>query len=166
MIGEHADAALLDLGRDRVLGVVDEVAVEVLGDQPLRLGLHPGGDEGRQVAVRVPLERQFLVDQTHPVERRHAAGGELVVGSGLGEEAAAEEHRGIVAAGGFFHAASLCLAQAVAVVTSHFGPTPPGLMTMVVVATATAAAKTTAARARRFFPHRRGVKRLAAQLTR
>ena len=34
-VGEHADAALLDLGRDRILGVVDEVAVEVLGDQPL-----------------------------------------------------------------------------------------------------------------------------------
>jgi hypothetical protein len=31
-VGEHADAALLDLGRARVLGVVDEVAVEVLGD--------------------------------------------------------------------------------------------------------------------------------------
>ena len=29
-VGEHADAALLDLGRDRVLGVVDEVAVQVL----------------------------------------------------------------------------------------------------------------------------------------
>ena len=27
--GEHPDAALLDLGRARVLGVVDEVAVEV-----------------------------------------------------------------------------------------------------------------------------------------
>ena len=72
-VGEHADAALLDLGRDRILGVVDEVAVQVLGDDPLRLGLHPGGDEGGQVAPRVALQHQFLVDQPQRVERRHAA---------------------------------------------------------------------------------------------
>jgi hypothetical protein len=37
-IGQHPDASLLELGGPRVLRVVDEVAVEVLGDQPLRLG--------------------------------------------------------------------------------------------------------------------------------
>ena len=94
-VGEHADAALLDLGRDRILGVVDEVAVEVLGDQPLRLGLHPGGDEGRQVAPRVALEDQFLVDQPHRVERRHPAGRELLVGRVFGQEAVAVELRGV-----------------------------------------------------------------------
>ena len=54
-VGQHPHAALLDLGRDRVLRVVDEVAVQVLGDDPLRLRLHPGRDEGGQVALRVAL---------------------------------------------------------------------------------------------------------------
>ena len=103
-VGEHADAALLDLGRDRVLGVVDEVAVEVLGDQPLRLGLHPGGDEGGEVALRVALQRQFLVDQAHRVERGHAAGREGAVGGVFGEEAVAVEHRGLVGAEWLGHA--------------------------------------------------------------
>jgi hypothetical protein len=38
-VGEHPDAALLDLRRLRILGVIDEVAMQVLGDDPLRLGL-------------------------------------------------------------------------------------------------------------------------------
>ena len=106
-VGEHADAALLDLGRDRVLGVVDEVAVEVLGDQALRLGLHPGGDEGRQVAVRVALQGEFLVDQAHRVQGRHAAGGKVARGGVFGEEAIAVEHCGVVRAGRLFMGASL-----------------------------------------------------------
>ena len=47
----------------RVLGVVDEVAVQVLGDDPLRLGLHPGRHEGGQVALRDPVEDEVLLDQ-------------------------------------------------------------------------------------------------------
>jgi len=38
-LGQHPDAALLDLEGLGVLGVVDEVAMQVLGDDPLRLGL-------------------------------------------------------------------------------------------------------------------------------
>jgi hypothetical protein len=102
-VGEHADAALLDLGRDRVLGVVDEVAVEVLGDDPLRLRLHPGGDEGGQVAVGVALERQFLVDQAHRVECGHAARGELLLRGVLGQEAIAVELHGLVGAERLVH---------------------------------------------------------------
>jgi hypothetical protein len=98
-VGEHPHAALLDLGGDRVLGVVDEVAVEVLADDPGGLRLHPGGDEGREVAVRVPLQRQFLVDQPHRVERRHPALRELAVGRVLDEEAVAVEEGGLVEAG-------------------------------------------------------------------
>ncbi len=67
-VGEHPDAALLDLGRARVLGVVDEVAVQVLGDDPLRLRLHPRGHEGGEVARRVALEREVLGDQAHGVD--------------------------------------------------------------------------------------------------
>ena len=85
-VGEHADAALLDLGRDRILGVIDEVAVVVLGDQPLGLRLHPGGDEGGQVAVRVALQLQFLFDQALRVERRHPLLRERPVGGVLGQE--------------------------------------------------------------------------------
>ena len=77
-VGQHADAALLDLGRLRVLGVVDEVAVEVVGDQPLRLGLHPGGHEGGQVAHRVALELELLADQPHGVQRPHPRVGEAL----------------------------------------------------------------------------------------
>ena len=51
-VGEHPDAALLDLRRLRVLGVVDEVAVQVLGDDALRLGLHPRRHERGEVAHR------------------------------------------------------------------------------------------------------------------
>ena len=91
-VGEHADAALLDLGRDRVLGVVDEVAVEVLGDDPLRLGLHPGGDEGGEVAVRVALQLEFEADQPHRVEGGHAGLREGAVGGVFDEEAVAVEH--------------------------------------------------------------------------
>ena len=104
-VGEHADAALLDLGRDRVLGVVDEVAVEVLGDQALRLRLHPGRDEGRQVAVRVALQDEFLVDQAHRVQGRHPAGGKVTDRGVLGEEATAVEHCGVVRAARFVHRA-------------------------------------------------------------
>ncbi len=91
-VGEHPHAALLDLGRDRVLGVVDEVAVEVRGDQALGLGLHPGGDEGRQVAVRVALDFEFLADQAHRVDRRHPVARKLVVGGVLGQEPGSVEN--------------------------------------------------------------------------
>jgi hypothetical protein len=70
-IAEHADAALLDLGRPRVLRVVDEVAVQVLGDQLPGLGLHPRGDERRQVAFGNPLGDQVLGDQPLRRERAH-----------------------------------------------------------------------------------------------
>ena len=93
-VGEHPHAALLDLGGDRVLRVVDEVRVEVLGDDPLSLRLHPGGDEGREVALRVALHRQVLADQPHRIHCAHAAVGEVGRRRCLGEEAVAEEALG------------------------------------------------------------------------
>ena len=88
-VGEHADAALLDLRRLRVLGVVDEVAVEVLGDDPLRLGLHPRRHERRQVAHRDAVEHQLLADQPHRVDRAHPVLRQRVVGRRLEQEAVA-----------------------------------------------------------------------------
>ena len=85
-VREHADAALLDLGRLRILGVVDEVAVQVLGDHPLRLGLHPGRHERRQVAHRDPVENELLPDQAHRIGRRHPVLGQLVVRRRLAQE--------------------------------------------------------------------------------
>ncbi len=77
-VGQHPDAALLDLGRARVLRVVDEVAVQALGDDPLRLGLHPGGHERREVALRVAVEHQLLgrsaASRRRPASRPRAAG--------------------------------------------------------------------------------------------
>jgi hypothetical protein len=63
-VGQHADAALLDLRGLRILGVIDEVAVQVLGDDPLRLGLHPRRHERRQVALRDAVE-----DSSSPISR-------------------------------------------------------------------------------------------------
>ncbi len=98
-VGEHADAALLDLGGLRVLGVVDEVAVQVLGDDLLRLGLHPGGHERRQVALRDAVEHELLGDQAHRRDRLHRGLRELVVGHALGKPLGGDaviEQRGLV----------------------------------------------------------------------
>jgi len=70
-MGEHADAALLDLGGLGVLRVVDEVAVKVLNDDPLDLGLHPGGHERREVPNRDPVEHELLLEQAQRVQRGH-----------------------------------------------------------------------------------------------
>jgi hypothetical protein len=70
-VSKHADAALLDLRRLRILGVVDVVAVQVLRDHPLSLGLHPRGDEGREVAHGDPVQHQLLAQQPHCIGGRH-----------------------------------------------------------------------------------------------
>ena len=90
-VGEHPDAALLDLRRARVLGVVDEVAVQVRRDDLLRLRLHPRRDERREVAGRVALQREVLGDEAHGVDRRHPRVREVRAGHLLGDEAVAEE---------------------------------------------------------------------------
>jgi hypothetical protein len=86
-VGEHPDATLLDLRRLRILGVVDEVTVQVLGDDPLGLRLHPGRHEGRQVALRDPVEDELLADQSHRVDRAHAVLRQPVIGRRLEQEA-------------------------------------------------------------------------------
>jgi hypothetical protein len=70
-VGQHADAALLDLRRLRVLGVVDVVAMQVLGDHPLRLGLHPRRHEGGEVAERDAVQHELFPEQPHRVGGRH-----------------------------------------------------------------------------------------------
>jgi hypothetical protein len=85
-VGEHADAALLDLRGLRVLGVVDEVAVQVLGDHPLGIGLHPRRHERRQVALRDAVEHELLVDQPHRIDAGHPVLGQPVVRRRLEQE--------------------------------------------------------------------------------
>jgi hypothetical protein len=79
-VGEHANAALLDLGCLGILGVVDEIRVQRSGDQAVGLGLHPGGDEGREVAHRESVEQHLFAEKTESVLGGHAALGQLVVG--------------------------------------------------------------------------------------
>ncbi len=89
-VGEHPDAALLDLRRLRVLGVVDEVDAQRFRSITLTcLWLHPGGDERREVAHRQSVEHHFLADQTHRFLGGHARFREFVVGGRLEQEAVA-----------------------------------------------------------------------------
>ena len=90
-VGEHPDAALLDLGRARVFSVVDEVAVQVRGDDPLCLRLHPRGDKGGQVVRRVTFDREVLEHQPHRVGGGHTFGRKLTAGDVLGNEAIPEQ---------------------------------------------------------------------------
>ena len=46
--------------------------MQVVGDQLLRLGLHPGGDEGREVALRFAVEVQLGLDEQPRGLRGHA----------------------------------------------------------------------------------------------
>jgi hypothetical protein len=92
-IRQHPYAPLLDLGSARVLGVVDEVAMQIRGDDPLRLRLHPGGHKGGEVASRVPFQGQVLGDQSHRIDRSHTALREPVAGYLLRGEAVAKQDR-------------------------------------------------------------------------
>ena len=89
-VGEHADAALLDLGRLWVLGVVDEVHLQRRVDDPVGLGLHPGRHERREVAHGEAVEDHFLADQAHRFLGGHPHLGKFVVRRGLEQEAVAE----------------------------------------------------------------------------
>jgi hypothetical protein len=91
-LGEHANAALLDLESLGILGVIDEVAVEVLLDHPPRFRLHPGRDEGGEVPLRDPLHGELLADQAHRGDRRHRVLGDDMVRSALCEERAWRRH--------------------------------------------------------------------------
>jgi hypothetical protein len=63
--------------------------VEVLRDDSLRLGLHPGRHEGRQVAHGNSVEHELLADQAHGIDGAHAVLGKLAIGRGLEQKAVA-----------------------------------------------------------------------------
>ena len=80
-VGEHADAALLDLRRLRVLGVIDEVHAQRVVDQLVGLRLHPRRHESREVARRQAVEHRLLLHQALRFPRRHAGRGSLWSGA-------------------------------------------------------------------------------------
>ena len=73
--------------------MVDVVAVQVVRDHPLRLGLHPRGDEGREVAHRDAVEHELLAQQAHRVGGRHPGLRQPVVRRLADQEGVAVETR-------------------------------------------------------------------------
>ena len=80
-VAQDRDTARLELGRLRVLVLVDHVLVEALGHQLLGLRLHPRRDERGHVEPRVAVEHQLVVDDLVRDVRRHLAGWELITGN-------------------------------------------------------------------------------------
>ncbi|GBE57714.1 hypothetical protein BMS3Abin01_00635 [bacterium BMS3Abin01] len=78
--GDDVDAARFDIGRLRILVLVDHVLVEGLGHQPHRFRLHPGGNEGRQVQPGVAVQHQFIMDDVEGRFREHLILRHLVFG--------------------------------------------------------------------------------------
>ena len=78
-------AARFDLGGLRVLVLVDHVLGERLAHELLGLGLHPGGDEGREVQAGVAVEHELVVDQVVGRARLHLLGGDLEARNGAGQ---------------------------------------------------------------------------------
>ncbi len=77
-LGQHVNAAHLELGRLRILVLVDHVLVERLRHQPVRFGLHPRAAEGGQIEARAAVENQLVVDQMVGRAGRHALLGDGV----------------------------------------------------------------------------------------
>jgi hypothetical protein len=71
-VPDDVHAAVLKLGGLRVLVLVDHVLGRALGHQLLGLGLHPRGDERRQVQPGVAVENQLVPDDLQRGARQHA----------------------------------------------------------------------------------------------
>ncbi len=66
-----------------ILLLVGEVEAHALEDEFLRLRLHPGGDERRQVLVRLHVEIELVVHQLVGQRRGQRPLGQLVLGQRL-----------------------------------------------------------------------------------
>jgi hypothetical protein len=84
---DHAHAALRDLGGARVLGVVDVVAMEVMGDHRGRLRVHECRHERREVLHRVAVEQHLRLEQCEGGPRLAAVLGHLAIDRRLREVA-------------------------------------------------------------------------------
>jgi hypothetical protein len=86
---EHVDAAHLQLGRLRVLVLVDHVLVEGFRHQPLGLGIHVRRHERREVQTGVSVEHELVVDYLVGHLGHHRPVRQAVLGDALdfaGEE--------------------------------------------------------------------------------
>jgi hypothetical protein len=79
-LGQDADAARFELGRLRVLILVDHVLAEALGHEHFRLRLHPGGHEGGQVEAGVAVQDQLVPHHLQRGGRQHAPARHRVPG--------------------------------------------------------------------------------------
>ena len=77
-VGQHVDAAPLELGRLGILVLVDQVLVDAEVHQLVDLRLLPGLAEGGQVLAGVAVEEQLVGDRLERLGRPH-----LVVGTGV-----------------------------------------------------------------------------------
>ena len=75
-VGQHVDAAALELGRLGVLVLVDEVLVDAEVHQLVDLRLLPGLAERGQVLAGVAVEQELVGDRLEHLGRPH-----LVVGT-------------------------------------------------------------------------------------
>ncbi|CAN5139405.1 hypothetical protein BH20ACT22_BH20ACT22_01820 [soil metagenome] len=82
-MGQHAHTSHLQLRRLRVLVLIDHVLVGAFHHQAFCLWFHPGGDEGRQVEPRIPVQHQLVVNDLVGGLRRQLAFGQLVSGDFL-----------------------------------------------------------------------------------
>ncbi len=78
-VREDRHAPVLELGRLRILVLVDHVLVDAVVHQLPGLRFHPGRDKGRQVEARAAVEQQLVVDELVGDVGRHRGAGEAVL---------------------------------------------------------------------------------------
>ncbi len=74
------DAARFDLGRLRVLLLVDHVLVDAFVHQPMDLRLDPRLAKGRQVLPRIAVQQQLVLERGVDLGRRGFALRKLIPG--------------------------------------------------------------------------------------
>ena len=77
-IGEHADAAALDLGGLRILILIDQVLVDRQVHQLMHLRSLPGLAEGGQVLLGVAIKEQLFGDRLMNRVRLSTTGGKVI----------------------------------------------------------------------------------------
>ena len=98
-VGEHGDAAVLDLGRLRILVLVDHVLVDALVEEAMHFGFDPGLAERGEVLPRVAVEEEFVADGLVNVPGVPLVLGEEFLGQRVGEVAGGEDFVGGIARG-------------------------------------------------------------------
>jgi hypothetical protein len=77
-VGEHVDAAVMDVGRLGIFVLIDVVLAQAVGEQPVGLRLHPGRHESGQVEGRIAVEVELVANDPVCDIGRHHLLGQLV----------------------------------------------------------------------------------------